>query len=88
MIHREEKNKIINNFKLHDTDTGSVEVQVALLTKHIEDLTLHLKLNHKDVSSKRGLEHKVSQRKKCLQYLERMDKNKYKEIIKRLDLRK
>lgn len=88
MIHREEKSKIISDFKNHDTDTGSIEVQIALLTKQISELTLHLKLHHKDVNSKRGLEKMVSRRKKCLHYLEEMDKNKYKEIIKRLDLRK
>ncbi len=88
MIHKEEKNKIINDFKQHDTDTGSIEVQVALLTKHIENLALHFKGNHKDYGSKRGLLQIVSKRKKCLLYLERTDINKYKEIISRLGLRK
>jgi small subunit ribosomal protein S15 len=88
MIRKEEKNKIINDFKQHATDTGSIEVQVALLTKKIEDLKQHFKNNHKDFGSKRGLLSIVSKRKKCLQYLERMDIHKYKDIISRLGLRK
>jgi len=88
MLRKEEKNKIINDFKTHGTDTGSIEVQVALLTKHIENLSQHFKGNHKDYGSKRGLLKIVSKRKKCLLYLERTDINKYKEIISRLGLRK
>ena len=88
MIRKEEKNKIINDFKQHASDTGSVEVQVALLTKKIESLAAHFKNNHKDFGSKRGLLKIVSQRKKCLQYLEKTDIDKYKDIISRLGLRK
>lgn len=88
MIHKEEKNKIINDFKQHATDTGSIEVQIALLTKKIGDLTEHFKNNHKDFGSKRGLLKIVSKRKKCLHYLERTNIQKYKDIISRLGLRK
>lgn len=88
MIRKEEKNKIISDFKQHATDTGSIEVQVALLTKQIESLAQHFKNNHKDYGSKKGLLKIVSKRKKCLLYLERTDINKYKEIISRLGLRK
>ena len=88
MIRKEEKSKIINDFKQHETDTGSIEVQIALLTKQIQSLADHFKNNHKDFGSKRGLLKIVSKRKKCLHYLERTDIHKYKDIISRLGLRK
>lgn len=84
----EEKKKIIKEFALHDGDTGSTEVQVALETKKIHFLTGHCQSHPKDFSSRRGLLKAVCRRRRLLQYLERTDSQKYKEIIGRLDLRK
>lgn len=88
MINKENKNQIIQKFKQHEQDTGSVEVQVALLTKEIELLTEHCKKFNKDFSSKRGLLKKVSQRKSFLNYLSRKDAQKYKDLLASLELRK
>jgi len=87
-ITKEEKEKIIKDYGINDKDTGSAQLQIALLTEHINKLTEHLKENAKDFSSKRGLLKMVSQRRKFLKYLEREDVNKYRELIKRLGLRK
>jgi len=85
---REEKEKIIKDYRINDQDTGSAQLQVALLSEHIRKLTGHLQENAKDFSSKRGLLKMVSQRRKFLDYLEREDENQYRELIKRLGLRK
>ena len=82
------KAEIKNQFKLHDQDTGSVEVQVALLTTRIKKLTEHLKIHKKDHSSRRGLIMMVNRRRKLLNYLARKDEARYKELIKRLGLRR
>lgn len=82
------KAEIKNEFKLHDKDTGSIEVQVALLTSRIKELTEHLKTHKKDHSSRRGLIMMVNKRRKLLTYLKREDEARYKELIKRLGLRK
>lgn len=84
----ETKNVIKQDYKLHDGDTGSVEVQVALLTKRIHDLTEHLKDNKKDHSSRRGMIILVSRRRRLLDYLKRKDNQRYAELIKRLSLRR
>ena len=84
----ETKNVIKQDYKLHDRDTGSVEVQVALLTKRIHDLTEHLKDNKKDHSSRRGMIILVSRRRRVLDYLKRKDSQRYAELIKRLSLRR
>ena len=84
----ETKNVIKQDYKLHDRDTGSVEVQVALLTKRIHDLTEHLKDNKKDHSSRRGMIILVSRRRRLLDYLKRKDRQRYAELIKRLSLRR
>ncbi|HNR94203.1 MAG TPA: 30S ribosomal protein S15 [Kiritimatiellia bacterium] len=84
----ETKNVIKQDYKLHDRDTGSVEVQVALLTKRIHDLTEHLKDNKKDHSSRRGMIILVSRRRRLLDYLKRKDSQRYAELIKRLSLRR
>ncbi|WP_461834837.1 30S ribosomal protein S15 [Desulfothermus sp.] len=84
----EEKKKIIDEFKLHDKDTGSPEVQVALLTARINYLTEHFKVHKHDFHSRNGLLKLVGQRRKLLNYLRKKDVNRYKELIQRLNLRK
>ena len=84
----EKKQEIIKKYGLNDKDTGSAEVQIALLTEEIKTLTEHLKTNIHDFHSKRGLLRKVGKRKNMLEYLKRTDVNRYREIIKKLGLRK
>ncbi len=88
MLSQEEKNKIIQKYKLHNSDTGSSEVQIALLTEEIKKLTAHLKKHPKDNHSRRGLLGMVSKRKKLLNYLQREDEKRYNQLIKKLDLKK
>ena len=88
MLKREQKEAIIKEYAIKEGDTGSVEVQVALLTEEINILTNHLKTNIHDFHSKRGLLMKVGQRRNLLEYLKRTDINRYRELIKRLGLRK
>ncbi len=88
MLKREVKDKIIKDYAVKKGDTGSVEVQVALLTEEINILTDHLKSNIHDFHSKRGLLVKVGKRRNLLEYLKRTDINRYRELIKRLGLRK
>ena len=85
---KEEKRMIINNFKIHENDTGSVEVQIALLTERIKYLTEHLKIHKKDKHSRLGLIKLVSKRKKLLKYLMRENPQKYFEITSKLGIRK
>jgi small subunit ribosomal protein S15 len=79
---------IRENYRQHESDTGSPEVQVALLTKRINGLTEHLKANHKDYQCERGLLRLVSRRRHLLQYLRRRDIERYRTLIKSLGLRK
>ena len=88
MITKDQKSAIIEANKTHEGDTGSPEVQVALLTKRIHDLTEHLKDNKKDHSSRRGMIILVSRRRRLLDYLKRKDSQRYAELIKRLSLRR
>lgn len=88
ILKQEEKGVIIRGFGRDPKDTGSPEVQVALLTKDIEHLTGHCKIHGKDFSSKRGLTKKVFQRKRLLSYLERIDQAKYKQLVDKLGIRK
>ena len=83
-----EKKKIVNEFEIHDGDTGSPEVQIALLTKKINDLTEHLKIHRKDHASRRGLLKMVGTRSALLKYVSKRDISRYRSIIKRLGLRK
>ena len=83
-----EKEKIISDFKIHDADSGSPEVQIALLTKRINDLTEHLKIHRKDHASRRGLLKMVGTRSALLKYVSKKDIKRYREIISRLGLRK
>ena len=82
------KTDIINNFKLKEKDTGSTEIQVALLTERINQLTGHMAANRRDYHSQRGLLKLVGQRRRLLAYLSRQDKDRYNNLISRLGLRK
>ena len=85
---KEEKIAIMNEYALHEGDTGSPEVQIALLTKRINDLTEHLKEHKKDHHSRRGLLKMVGQRRALLAYLTKVDIERYRAIIEKLGLRK
>lgn len=87
-ITKERKQELIGSYKRKAGDTGSPEIQVALLTSRIGELTEHLKLHPKDYSSRRGLLAMVSRRRSLLDYLKVVDPNRYLEIIKRLEIRK
>ena len=84
----EPKDKTINGFRLHEKDTGSADVQIALLTERINLLTEHLQGNKKDHSSRRGLLMMVGQRRKLLDYLHNTDVSRYQSITKKLKLRR
>ena len=88
MITTEEKAKIIEQYKTHEGDTGSPEVQIAILTYRINTLTEHLKLNKKDHHSRRGLLKMVGHRRNLLGYLQKVDIERYRSIVERLGLRK
>ncbi|WP_029689077.1 30S ribosomal protein S15 [Thermoanaerobacter sp. A7A] len=88
VLDKERKTEIINKFKLHDTDTGSPEVQIALLTERINNLNAHLQVHKKDHHSRRGLLKMVGQRRALLNYLMKTDMERYRAIIEKLDLRK
>ena len=81
------KQEIINTFKQSENDTGSAQVQVALLSERINELTEHLKANHKDNHSRRGLYKLIGERKAFLKYLEERDINAYRELKKQLNIR-
>ncbi|MBI3322179.1 MAG: 30S ribosomal protein S15 [Candidatus Omnitrophica bacterium] len=85
---KDQKGKVINQFQVHGTDTGSAPVQVALLTERINMLTDHFKVHRKDHHSRRGLLKLVSQRRKLLEYLKTTDRPEYKKVLDRLNLRK
>ena len=84
---KEEKSDLISEFKLHDTDTGSPEVQIAILSRRITDLTEHLKEHNKDHHSRRGLLKMVGQRRRLLGYLKENDIERYRGIVEKLGLR-
>ena len=83
-----EKRDLVKEFGISDKDTGSTEVQVAILTKRINTLSEHFKINKKDHHSRRGLLGMINNRRKLLKYLKGKDNNKYAELIKKLGLRK
>ncbi len=87
MIDKKKKAQIIKKFATHENDTGSSEVQIALLTEEIKNLTEHLKTHKKDFSSRRGLLRKVSERRKLLKYLQRENSKSFEELTKRLKLK-
>ncbi len=88
MLTKQEKEKIIGDFEKHEGDTGSPEVQIALLTKRINELTEHLKIHRKDHASRRGLLKMVGARSALLKYVSKKDVKRYQGIISRLGLRK
>ena len=88
MISREEKTRIMQEFATHEGDTGSPEVQVAVLTANINNLTEHMKKHKHDYHSNRGLLKKVGQRRNMLSYLAKKDVTRYRALIKELGLRK
>jgi small subunit ribosomal protein S15 len=88
MLAKQEKEKIISDFETHSGDTGSPEVQIAILTKRINDLTEHLKIHRKDHASRRGLLKMVGTRTALLKYINKKDTKRYQDIISRLGLRK
>jgi small subunit ribosomal protein S15 len=88
MLSIKEKEKIIKKYRLHGKDTGSSEVQIAVLTEQIKQLTQHLKENLKDNHSRRGLLKMVSQRKKFLDYLKKKNEKSYLSLVKKLGLKR
>ncbi|HUH65721.1 MAG TPA: 30S ribosomal protein S15 [Syntrophales bacterium] len=88
MLDTEKRKDVINNYKLHEVDTGSPEVQIALLSARIEYLTEHFKAHKKDHHSRRGLLKLVGKRRRLLDYLRKKDVERYRSIIQRLGLRK
>ena len=88
MISREVKHETVETFRQHDKDTGSTEVQVALLTRRINELSEHFKVHKKDHHSRRGLLNLVSQRRRLLNYLRRTGPDRYRALIERLGLRR
>jgi small subunit ribosomal protein S15 len=88
MLTTKKKQKVIKEAAVHDTDTGSPEVQIAVLSKRIDELTSHLKKHLKDKHSRRGLLQMVADRRKHLKYLEQKDKKRYGAIVKKLNLKK
>lgn len=87
-LSKEEKQEIIEKYKKHDGDTGSPEVQIALLTKRINDLNEHLTVHKKDHHSRRGLLKMVGKRRALLNYLMKRDYERYKQLLEELNLRK
>lgn len=87
-LSQEEKRQIIDEFKTHDKDTGSAEVQIAILTKKIEALNEHLRIHKKDHHSRRGLLKMVGKRRNLLAYLREKDVARYRELIQKLGLRR
>lgn len=87
-LKQEEKRSIIEANKRHETDTGSPEVQIAILTERINQLTEHLRTHHKDHHSRRGLFKMIGQRRRLLNYLSRTDVERYKVLITKLGIRK
>ena len=88
MLTKDKKQEVIKEYKSHTKDTGSAEVQVALLTERINSLSDHFKLHKKDFHSRRGLLSMVGKRRRLLEYLKSSNLKKYQSVIKKLDLRK
>lgn len=86
-LNNETKNKVMQDFKISAQDSGSADVQIALLTERIRALTDHLQNNKKDFSSKHGLLKMISRRNKFMKYLQRVDQARYRNVIKKLDLK-
>lgn len=87
MLEKNKKAKIIKKFQTHEGDTGSSEVQIAILTAEIDELVEHLKAHHKDHSSRRGLLRKVGERRRLLRYLKKENVKSWEELVKKLKLK-
>ena len=87
-ITKERKQEVIQGYRLRDDDTGSPEVQIAILTSRINSLTEHLRTHSKDYASRRGLLGMVSRRRRLLDYVKRINPEKYLDLLKRLEIRK
>jgi small subunit ribosomal protein S15 len=87
MLNKKNKEKIIKKFRIHETDTGSPQVQIAILTEEIKELTEHLKVHKHDFSSRRGLLKKVGERRKFLKYLQKENFDEFKKLAEQLKLR-
>jgi len=87
-LEKEKKENIIGQYKLHEGDTGSPEVQIALISERLNDLNMHFQTHKKDHHSRRGLLKLVGQRRKLLSYLKAVDKERYDKLVKQLGLRK
>ncbi|MGB5106138.1 MAG: 30S ribosomal protein S15 [Candidatus Zixiibacteriota bacterium] len=85
---KDKKQEIIGHFRLHDTDTGSPEVQISLLTQRINEMTLHMQKNPKDMHSRYGLLKMVGRRRRLLNYLRKHDIEGYRHLVSQLDLRR
>ena len=88
MLNQKEKEKIVKKYKIHEKDTSSSEVQIALLTEEIEKLLSHLKKHPKDFHSKRGLLKMVSKRRALLRYLKKEDEKRYNKMVREIGLKK
>ncbi|MEM9770486.1 MAG: 30S ribosomal protein S15 [Cyanobacteria bacterium P01_D01_bin.73] len=86
-LQQEIKQQVINEYQVHGTDTGSTEVQIAMLTARVKQLSEHLKTNKKDHSSRRGLLKVIGRRKRLMAYLQKTDRTKYQELIQKLGIR-
>lgn len=86
-LKQQQKQEIMSQYQVHETDTGSADVQVAMLSERINRLSDHLKSNKKDYSSRRGLLKIIGQRKRLLAYIQKYDQPRYKDLIKRLGIR-
>jgi len=87
-LDKKKKDEIIKKFKTHDSDTGSSEVQIAILSEEIDDLTKHLQTHKKDVSSRRGLLRKIGQRRRLMRFLEKESLERFEALTKKLKLKK
>ena len=87
MLDKKRKERIIKKYRVHDTDTGSPQVQIAILTEEIKELTEHLKQHKHDFSSRRGLLKKVSERRKLLKYLQRENEKNFRDLADKLKLK-
>ncbi len=87
-LSKDKKQEIIGHFRLHDTDTGSPEVQISLLTQRINEMTLHMQKNPKDMHSRYGLLKMVGRRRRLLNYLRKHDIEGYRHLVSQLDLRR
>ena len=88
MITPDEKKKLIKDYKIHESDTGSSEVQIGLITEEIKRLLSHLKKHSKDFHSKKGLLKMVAKRRRLLGYLKKEDEKRYKSVVKKIGLKK